>query len=186
MKKLSIIISVLVLAVNHSLFFGMPLQDKKDIAGEVVDQGKVFIENKGQWDDEVRFLTKTGGMNAWITDGGIVFDFYRIERNEEGFEKFPGRDRHGMSAGPEEVRRHGHVVKMNFISPQQDESVFCPYDQKTTYYNYFIGSDTTRWARFVPLYGEVIAERLYEGIDIRYYYEPGGLRYDFIVHPGRV
>ena len=38
-----------------------------------------FIENKGQWDEEVLFLAKIGGMNAWITKTGVVYDFYKLE-----------------------------------------------------------------------------------------------------------
>jgi len=26
-----------------------------------------FIQNKGQWNPEVKFLARIGGMNAWIT-----------------------------------------------------------------------------------------------------------------------
>jgi len=33
-----------------------------------------------------------------------------------------------------------------------------------TYYNYFIGNDTNKWASHVPLFEEVVIENLYDGI----------------------
>ena len=40
-----------------------------------------FIPNHGQWNPEVKYLARTGGMNAWITNSGVVYDYYRIRRN---------------------------------------------------------------------------------------------------------
>ena len=34
------------------------------------------IENQGQWPEEVKYLARIGGMDAWITDhGGVVASF---------------------------------------------------------------------------------------------------------------
>ena len=38
-----------------------------------------FIENKGQWPDEVLYLTRIGGLDAWITKNGVLYDFYKLE-----------------------------------------------------------------------------------------------------------
>ena len=40
-----------------------------------------FIPNQGQWNPEVKYLARIGGMNAWITNSGIVYDYYRIKKN---------------------------------------------------------------------------------------------------------
>jgi hypothetical protein len=70
--------------------------------------------------------------------------------------------------------------------------------KKETYYNYFIGNDTSKWASHVPLFEEVVIENLYDGIDLKLYFDdikPDGLekhqisygkhlRYDFIINPG--
>lgn len=40
-----------------------------------------FIQNKGQWNPEVKYLARIGGMNAWITNSGVVYDYYRIKKN---------------------------------------------------------------------------------------------------------
>jgi len=158
--------------------------DQNEIVDKPIDREGVFVENKGQWDKEVRFLTKTGGMKAWITDRGIVFDFYRMERGGNLFKRSEREYRDGMLIEPEKARYYGHVVKMSFSSSSEANPVFRSHEQKATYYNYFLGNDPSRWASNVPLYSEVIAKELYPGIDVRYYYEAEGLRYDFIIQPG--
>lgn len=40
-----------------------------------------FIQNNGQWDPEVKYLARIGGMNAWITNSGVVYDYYKINKN---------------------------------------------------------------------------------------------------------
>ncbi|MHB8581411.1 MAG: DUF7948 domain-containing protein [Ignavibacteriaceae bacterium] len=34
-----------------------------------------FIPNQGQWNPEVKFLARIGGMNAWITNSSVVYDY---------------------------------------------------------------------------------------------------------------
>ncbi len=41
----------------------------------------VFIENIGQWPSEVKYLARAGGMNAWITNNGVVYDYFQVKRN---------------------------------------------------------------------------------------------------------
>ncbi len=159
-----------------------------------------FIENKGQWDPEVKFLARIGGMNAWITDYGIVYDFYKIKYDEslniDSLRKTEPSD--WMEKRNENARRLGHVVKMSFIDSwkqtstdrmkQQTQCNNSRYevqgrDKLETYYNYFIGNDSTRWASYVGLYKEILIKNVFEGIDYRLYFEKGMLRYDLIILP---
>jgi hypothetical protein len=57
-------------------------------------------------------------------------------------------------------------------------------EKQEGYYNYFIGNDPSKHASFVGLYKEVVVKDVYKGIDVRYYFDKGGLRYDYVVHPG--
>ncbi len=41
-----------------------------------------FIENKGQWHEDVLFLCRLGGLDAWITKYGVNYTFYKIERKQ--------------------------------------------------------------------------------------------------------
>jgi gliding motility-associated-like protein len=148
------------------------------------NKSQFFIENKGQWPNQVKFLARLGGMNCWITDSAVVFDFYKLERSKTITLKhlIPSpykTDDSGYSV-------EGCVVKMNF--PQNEQSSnkkdFIGIDRLETYYNYFIGKDSNKWEGNVPVYNEILISNVLNGIDARYYFDEGKLRYDLIVKPG--
>lgn len=124
-----------------------------------------FIENKGQWNDNVLFAARIKGMNAWIKKDGVVFDFYKIQRKDENTTKV------------------GHVVALHFVNANQ-AAYAVPSNQSKAYHNYFIGNDPSKWQPKVSLFEEVLIENLYPGIGIRYYFDHGFLRYDFILKAG--
>ena len=142
-----------------------------------------FIENKGQWPKEVKYLAKIGGMNAWITNTGVVYDFYKIKRdyNEEEFLTLPKHEQDDIRRENTSVR--GQVVKSVFNNSNSVKR-FIPENEQETYYNYFVGNDKSKWASYVKLYESVEIEELYNGIDVKYYFDEGLLRYDFIAKPG--
>ena len=121
-----------------------------------------FIENKGQWNDEVKYLFKSANYYVWITDFGIVFDYFEDDNYYYA----------------------GNVIKMKFIDKEQNIN-FIPVNKSNTYYNYFIGNDETKWATDVRKYQEVSAKNIYKGINIRFYADTNtkNLRYDFQVMP---
>ena len=142
-----------------------------------------FIENKGQWADEVKFLARIGGMNAWITDFGVVYDYYKIIRDYDQSKvmMLPEHERREIERG--NTRIQGHIIKTIFNN-KYESTAYLGESKQTAYYNYFIGNDKNKWASYVRLYEGVTVEELYEGIDIRYYFDKGFLRYDFVVKPG--
>jgi predicted secreted protein len=157
------------------------LNDKKEIASP--NNKQFFIENKGQWPSEVLFMTKANGMDTWITRTGIIYDFYQLVEREK---PNPSSE---TNAGPLEKEQQtirdkkGHVIKFNLLQCNKNVSPQ-GVEKHEAYYNYFIGNDKSKWASFVGLYKEAIVKNIYNGIDIRYYYDNGSLRYDYIVSPG--
>ncbi|MFC2101717.1 SBBP repeat-containing protein [Bacteroidota bacterium] len=143
-----------------------------------------FIENQGQWPEEVLYLTRIGGLDAWITKEGVVYDFYKIKEVEEvgqsniqfleetdpGIEKQKG------------MQRYGQVVKLQL--QKSKTPLLKPVQKQDGYYNYFLGNDERKWASHVALYKEIKLENVYEDIDLKYYFDQGYLRYDYIVKPG--
>ena len=78
---------------------------------------------------------------------------------------------------------YGHVIKME-LKDSNPKNEGIGEEKSETYYNYFIGNDESKWASIVPLYGEVEIDEIYEGIDIRYYFDEGLLRYDYKAEAG--
>ena len=140
-----------------------------------------FIENKGQWPDEVLFLSQIGGLDAWITKNGVLYDFYKLEevsdssKNEE--HTFTDKFEH------KNYTRYGHRVLYKFQGNNADVTTESKEKQEG-YYNYLIGNDPSKHASNVGLYKEAIVKDVYNGIDVRYYFDKGSIRHDYIVHPG--
>jgi len=129
----------------------------------------VFIENKGQWDSRALFLARFGGQNLWVTQEGPVFDFHQFVRGANGSDKHSGSNR-------------GQVVKMSFVKAQL--TAVSGRGQQPGLYNYFIGSDRSKWGTNARAFSEAVAEQPYSGMSVRYSAEQGSPRYDIYVKPG--
>ena len=142
-----------------------------------------FIENKGQWPVEVLFLTQMGGLNVWITTKGMWYEFYKTEEIKEN-PKASHLDREIVDANePKQYKRWGHRVGYTLIG--NNTVVNTQGKQKQNgYYNYLLGNDFSKHASNVGLYKEALVKDVYTGIDMRYYFDKGLLRYDYIVNPG--
>jgi cold shock CspA family protein len=140
-----------------------------------------FIENKGQWHSDVLYLSRMGGLDVWITKYGVNYTFYQIEKNPNAkeAERLPNKFDHEM----EDATLLGHRVILKF---QNHKASPLPegIQKQEGYYNYLIGNDPSKHASYVGLYKEAVVKNVYEGIDLRYYFDKGYLRYDFIVQPG--
>ncbi len=142
-----------------------------------------FIENKGQWNKEVKFMSLAGSGSFYLRENGFTV----AQHNVADIEAFKAK-RHGEISKTElkegvggKVRSHAYSVKfMNAQTPQ-----IIPDKAIPTVNNYFIGNDKSKWATDCSLYKGVTYKDVYPGIDVRYYSDAGSnLKYDFIVHPG--
>jgi hypothetical protein len=140
-----------------------------------------FIENKGQWHPDVLYLTRMGGLDVWITKYGVNYTFYKIEKspNAKRAEHLPSKFDHEL----EDATLLGHRVLFKLQNHNANPQPEGKHKQEG-YYNYLIGNDPSKHATYVGLYKEAVVKNVYNGIDLRYYFDKGYLRYDFIVHPG--
>ena len=142
-----------------------------------------FIENKGQWPKEVKYLARLSGMNAWITDAGVLYDYYQIYNNNKSDLKQNLPQNKKTDIENKFNRIKGQVVSINTEGLNKNAKAI-PSGQFNGYFNYFIGNDAGNWASFVHLFNEVLVQDVYPGISIRYYFDKGLIRYDYIVKPG--
>jgi hypothetical protein len=148
-----------------------------------------ITKNRGQLDnDEVRFYVQGGGF--WFTDDGVWIELREYaETRDQGSEL---RGQGGVSGldidpmdwfrEPEAVEYRRMVLKQEFIGANSVRPL--GRGPLGYYSNFFYGNDSSKWCTQVPNYQEVYYENLYNGIDLRYYTNENGLKYDFIVHPG--
>ncbi|MDQ2721073.1 MAG: PKD domain-containing protein [Bacteroidota bacterium] len=143
-----------------------------------------FIENKGQWDSRVKFMSHAGDGSFFLQEKGFTISQFSSKDVEAIIDK-----RHGIETKLDgnaktknkKLRAHSYSVEfLNALTPQ-----ILPDKPISTFNNYFIGNDKSKWASNCRIFMGVTYQNVYPGIDIRYYVDGGkNLKYDFIVHPG--
>ena len=146
-----------------------------------------FIENKGQWDKQVKFMSNAGDGSFFLTEKGYTISQYNptdIENLKDNKHGVPVSTNNSGIIGralDNKVRAHSYSVQfLNAQTPQ-----ILPDKAITTVNNYFIGNDKSKWASNCKIYQVVKYKNVYPGVDVRYYVDgSSNLKYDFIVHPG--
>ncbi len=181
MKELILIGFALLFGVF--VFAGNGNQLQADVLLQKQDQ-LFFIENKGQWHNDVLYLCRLGSLDAWITKYGVNYTFYKIEKDpaKHSSEENEIVNRKFKSEQENEILL-GHRVLLQYENHNPNPATEGSQKQ-SGYYNYFIGNDAGKHASKVGLYKEVMVKDVYHGIDIRYYFDRGCLRYDYFVQPG--
>ena len=142
-----------------------------------------FIENKGQWNKEVKFMSLAGSGAFYLQQNGFTV----AQNDPNDLENIKER-RHREIVGPNlstgagnKVHSHAYSVKfLNSLNP-----TILPDKPLPTVNNYFIGNDKSKWAGNCRIFKGITYKDVYPGIDVRYYSDAGSnLKYDFIVHPG--
>ena len=134
-----------------------------------------FIENKGQWNDQILFKSKFDGGNLWIQQKKMVFhlqDFSATQALHANFKEFD-----------EAPVNRQTVVHLNFEGANEVTDIE-KSEETPNYYNYFLGDDPNKWASEVRGYGEAVLHDLYDGIDLKLIEELEQLKYEFHVKPG--
>ena len=115
-----------------------------------------FVENRGQWTDSTRFIAWKGDLVASLEGDAI-----RVR----------------LGPVPEST------VALTFEGASPDAEL-SGENERSTYYNFFLGNDRARWQSRVPAYGSVLYRGLYEGIDLRVRDDGSRLEYDVLLQPG--
>ncbi len=132
-----------------------------------------FTENKGQWRSEFILLGNTKFGQIAFGESGVYYDIREYE-HKLGINM--------LNEEPENINYRDHVLKYNFIDANEVQPIgFNPMPHQN---NYFIGNDPSKWVIDANNYQIVLYQDLWPGIDLRYYFTPSDLKYEFIVHPG--
>lgn len=164
-----------------------PTSNPRNQAISSTTQSKLeFIPNKGQWDRRVRFLGHAPGIDMWITDQGITYEYHKIKQALDA--KMAAKLLSPLDR--EKVRPpavQGHVVRISFVGKtNQVKTEVSGFRRKAYTYNYFIGKDKSKWVSGVPVFSAATVKGIYKGIDLVAYFDEAKKlpRYDLVIHPG--
>ena len=138
----------------------------------------VFEENKGQWNDEVRYKVNfRNGLDLFIGENTFTYLFF----NTDDIAHTKGH-LHAEAHKEENEVLHMHALKMELLNVNKHLTVLAENPDHTGR-NYFIGNDPSKWAQNVKRFKKVAHQNVYEGIDMNFYTFEENLKYDFIVQP---
>jgi hypothetical protein len=149
-------------------------------SGQTVPASVFFVANEGQWQGEFAYRYDGGGGSWFITREGLTIDLRQYEKAKhlDPFDRDPFGDRE-----PENRLMKGHVLKVNLVNANPDAEMQAT-DKLSSYSNYFLGRDSTKWRSRVGHYQKVTAKEVWPGIDVEYLAKPEGVEMVFRVQPG--
>ena len=125
----------------------------------------MFIENIGQFDEDVRFQVRGGDRTIWLAEDAI---WVTVLERPGSSTRIPGDDRSPLSSEPEageQEKVRGVNVRLRFVGANSMPRLE-PLDRLDTHVSYFLGSDPEQWRSDVPVWGGVRYVDLYPGVDM--------------------
>ncbi len=166
--------------MNRALFFFLTCLFALTVNAQGKRQyvGYKFIENKGQWEDHVKYRADLKAGHLYVEEEGLLFDFVDAEQMDRYVRAHYDKS---LPRNFEPLKHHAYRVRFEGMNadPQLLEEMQTP-----EYYNYFLGKDRSSWASKAHGFHRIRYKDLYDGIDMQFYSKYFNLKYDFIVHPG--
>ena len=142
-----------------------------------------FIENKGQWDSRVRFTGAIPGGTFFIHQDGFTVVQHNsadLSQMQESLHSHAGSSEKAMT---QKNTLRSHAYKVQFVNGSGKAQIIAD-KALSTYNNYFIGNDPSKWAANCKIYLGITLKDVYPNVDVRYYSGNGQLKYDLLVKPG--
>jgi gliding motility-associated-like protein len=151
----------------------------RDLAPHSNNVSRVFVENKGQWADEIKFRMEIHNGFIFFRDNGITYFFH--ENLASPSHSHDSRPKSNLSSHNEDGNIDCHSVKLEYKNCNLKNSKLRGINGSQEYFNYFLGKDFKMWASKVKSYSEVYYDNIYPGISIKFYLKNGNLKYDVLV-----
>ncbi len=137
-----------------------------------------FIENKGQWPEQVKFSAEIPGGVLFVGANTLTYAFADPQQRAA-----TAHSRHlAVAANHPEVVDY-YALKVSFLGA--DPAAGVTGKQLTpALYSYFLGNDARQWAAGARGYRGVVINGLYPGIDLEIYADARKVKYDLRLAPG--
>ncbi|HRH38537.1 MAG TPA: hypothetical protein PK760_09335, partial [Flavobacteriales bacterium] len=131
-----------------------------------------FIENKGQWPEQVTHRAEWENATLWFEHGALMIDRY------DG-EAMAATHANVNAILPIEVKHHSVRLKFLNTAAVKVESA----RQLSGHYSYFLGNDRKTWASKARPFAQVIMRDVAPGCDAVFSEGRAGLKYDLVLAP---
>jgi hypothetical protein len=152
------------------------------------NQPHYFEANRGQSDDQVKFLSRGDGYQLFLTPTELVLHLQEPAPQDLTTKKARRirSVRDVLKARLETAKAaqtRTSVVRIKAVGANPSPQVVGK-EQLPGKVNYFLGNDPTKWQTDVPIFAKVEYRGVYPGIDVVYYGNERKLEYDLVVSPG--
>jgi gliding motility-associated-like protein len=141
-----------------------------------------FIENKGQWDKQVKYKGDVNAGAIFIRQGGFTI-LQHNPQDLQTIQRMLHQDEAGEAAKASSRVLRSHAWNVDFIGANPAMEII-PDKALATQNNYFIGNDPSKWGEGCRVFQAITLKNVYPNIDVRYYTNNGVLKYDILVKPG--
>ena len=153
---------------------------------------KLFVENKGQFDADVRpgekvlYQAILGNVNAYFTPQGIIYRYMEFHRPQKPVDLKEGKEEDD-DENDEWWEKDTTKPTLHYLSAvwkDANPDVKVEASEELNYsYTYPNGDQATTQAR---IFKKIIYRDIYPGIDIEYFFPEGksGIKYNLTVHSG--
>lgn len=138
----------------------------------------VFIENKGQWRDNIEYKMELSNGSLFFENQALTY----FMRDAAAYEECCGRLEHDHDNIRKEPITY-FAYQARWVSSNK-ASRKLGLNARSDYRNYIKGNDPAKWASNVKLYQHLIYQEIYSGIDVEFYGVDQNLKYNWIVKPG--
>ncbi len=148
------------------------------VSAQSLKQSFVFLENKGQFDERIKFSTQQDGVKMYLGKKSIHYVWNSYENlPTTGLKENPGEYTESLK----QIMQETYRLDVELIGANSNPKIqkVNPSSDVVNYYKSFNGAITN-----VHQYSKVIYKNIYNGIDWVWYNINGKVKYDFVVHPG--
>lgn len=145
-----------------------------------------FVENKGQTDARVKFMSNGSGYSLFLTANEAVLVLARSKVKAQASDSKAAASKAKTdlaSPASEPPAIEQRVLSMELVGANKNLQLSAS-DELPGKINYLIGSDSSQWQTNLPTFAKVHYEDVYPGINLIYYGNQRRLEYDFVVSPG--
>jgi gliding motility-associated-like protein len=143
-----------------------------------------FVENKGQWDKNIKFLGQVKSGAFYVQQNGFMVlqhstsDWSRLVEAVHQHDK-----RTDPKANEAPIIIHSHAYNVEFLNGNEHPQIIAD-KPLPGHNNYFIGNDPSKWASDCNVYQGITMKDVYPNVDVRYYSDNGAVKYDLVIKPG--
>jgi hypothetical protein len=138
----------------------------------------VFIENKGQWPEKVKFYADIPGGMLFIENNTLTYSFDDPAQAESRKHKS-----HLFQDKQIQQNLDHYAIKVNFLDAESEVKPI-GIEPNAAKYNYYIGNDETKWISGARSYSKVVIKDIYPGIGLEISSDIDRLKYDLQLTPG--